>query len=98
MAAVAEGMAGMPGAREAALAVLGDLVERTELDRADLLFLYCYSAPVDVYLDVVEEAIERKHPQVPYFPIEPPPHLAESSEVSRWNELLDRIGYPGPRE
>jgi TolB-like protein len=95
MAAVAEALSGSVEAHAEALVVLDDLVERTQLDRADLLFLYGFSAPLDVFFDVLDEAVEAKHFWVAFAPSWYPVYVPELNDDPRWEEFLIRIRYPG---
>jgi len=88
---------GMPAqeAQAAALSLLDDVVERTQLDRGDLLFEYCGLTSADVCFDLLGEALRMKSPWVALLPraVVRPDILGDP----RWKEFLTRIGYPGPR-
>jgi tetratricopeptide (TPR) repeat protein len=84
--------------QNAAQEVLDDVVEKTVLERADLLFAYCFAAPADGCFDVLEEALTLKHFWVGFVPgmaLEDRPDILEDP---RWDQFLNRIGYPGARE
>jgi len=98
LATVAEAMAGTVEARVGAVAVLDDLVERTQLDRADLLFWYSASAPPEVYLDVLEEAEKLMVLWVAFVPLSISKYRPDILEHPRFEQFLRRIRYPGPVE
>jgi tetratricopeptide (TPR) repeat protein len=97
MATVAEAMTGTVEARTAAAAVLDDLVDKTQLGRANLLWLYWCSAPSDVFFDVLEEAVQLRNLWVALFPSRSPGQgtVPEPFEDPRWEAFLVRIGHPG---
>ncbi|MFH1765252.1 MAG: tetratricopeptide repeat protein [Gemmatimonadota bacterium] len=97
LATVAEAIAETPEGQADAVAVLDDLVEETQLDMADLVFLYVYIAPPDIFFDVLEEAVDQRHFLVAFLPslAHPLPGLRDDP---RWEEFLTRIDYPGSVE
>jgi len=77
------------------LSFLDDLIERTVLSRTDLLYLFAPPVPVDMFFQVLEEAVEARHFHVPYVPILISTYWSEILEDPRWEAFLSRIGNPG---
>jgi tetratricopeptide (TPR) repeat protein len=97
MAVVAEAMTGTVEAQAAAVAVLDDLVDKTQLGRANLLWLYWCSAPSDVFFDVLEEAYRLRNLWIALFPSRSSSQgtVPEPFRDPRWEVFLNRIGHPG---
>jgi TolB-like protein/Tfp pilus assembly protein PilF len=99
MATVADAIQGNIDAREDAVAILTDVVERTALRRADLIGWYATFAPPDVFFALLDEGVSLRRFWVPFAPIDI--HRANAAQTQeilddpRWEQFLQEIAYPG---
>lgn len=91
---------GGPGEVDDAVAVLEDVVDRTPLNRSDLLFAYAIFGRPDPFFSALDEAVRLRHFWVPFVPeVVYGTYLPQTASIEhdpRWEEFLERIRYPGP--
>ena len=95
VAPLVEAIAGNRDLCREATAVLEDIVDRTILERADIFWCYARVAPKDLFFELVEEAVSKRHMWVPWIPVMVGRSVPELIEDPRWAEFLEKIRYPG---
>lgn len=74
--------------REAANDVLDDIAGTTALDRLDLLPVYEFAAPIEDFLDVLDDAIRRRHHWAPWVVA----YAAHRPDLATHAGFADRLG------